>query len=129
MKKSLMLMALAMVAAFVVTGCAGIATNNGSVAPAALGPNFYSDVQANAYIPHGIADGKVVKANVTATAVLKSFFGCVNLGDVSYATLKAEALKQAPEATDLTNVKMDYAQKVICGISEVTVTLTADAIK
>jgi len=129
MKKSLMLMALAMVAAFVVTGCAGIATNNGSVAPAALGPNFYSDVQANAYIPHGIADGKVVKANVTATAVLKSYFGCVNLGDVSYATLKAEALKQAPEATDLTNVKMDYAQKVIFGISEVTVTLTADAIK
>ena len=75
------------------------------------------------------ATGAIVKKNVTATATLQSYFGVVCLGDASYATLKAAALKQAAGAKDLMNVKMDYAMKNICGINKVTVTLTADAIK
>ena len=51
------------------------------------------------------------------------------MGDASYATLKAAALQQAPGATDLTNVKIDYRQECIIGINKVKVTLTADAIK
>ncbi|MBO4491305.1 MAG: hypothetical protein J5944_08100 [Lentisphaeria bacterium] len=130
MKKSLLLAGSAMVAALVMTGCAAVATNNGSVTTASVGPNFYSQVSANAVIPQYAAAGaKIVKRDVTATATLKSFFTCVNLGDASYETLKAEALKQAAGATDLTNVKIDYKQNTICGITEITVKLTADAVK
>ena len=130
MKKHLVLVGAALAAVFAITGCAAITATNGGVAPASLGPNFYSQVSANAMIPQYAAVGaKIVKANVTATATLKSFFTCVNIGDVSYATLKEAALKQAPGATDLTNVKMDYAQKTICGVSTYVVTMTADAIK
>lgn len=130
MKKSLLLAGSAMVAALVMTGCAAVATNNGSVTAASVGPNFYSQVSANAMIPqYAAADAKIVKRNVTAEATLKSYFTCVNLGDASYETLKAEALKQAAGATDLTNVKIDYKQNTICGITEITVKLTADAVK
>ena len=118
----------ALVAAVVMVGCAGVATNNGSVTLPAPGPVFYAKVKANAILPKQVA-GTIVKKNVTATATLKGYFGCVNLGDASYATLKAAALKSAPGATDLTNVKIDYAQDTIIGINTVTVTLTADAIK
>ena len=130
MKKSLLLAGSAMVAALVMTGCAAVATNNGSVAVNSVGPNFFSEVSANAVIPQYAAAGaKIVKRDVTAEATLKSFFTCVNLGDASYATLKAKALEQAPGATDLTDVKIDYAQKTICGITEITVKLTANAVK
>ena len=130
MKKSLLLAGSAMVAALVMTGCAAVATNNGSVTAASVGPNFYSEVSANAMIPqYAAADAKIVKRNVTAEATLKSYFTCVNLGDASYETLKAEALKQAAGATDLTNVKIDYKQSTICGITTIVVTLTADAVK
>ena len=130
MKKSLLLAGSAMVAALVMTGCAAVTTNNGSVATTSVGPNFFSEISANAVIPQYAATGAtIVKRDVTATATLKSFFTCVNLGDASYATLKAAALKQADGATDLTNVKIDYAQKTIFGITEIEVKLTADAIK
>ena len=130
MKKSLLLAGSAMVAALVMTGCAAVATNNGSVTAASVGPNFYSEVSANAMIPqYAAADAKIVKRNVTAEATLKSYFTCVNLGDASYETLKAEALKQAAGATDLTNVKIDYKQSTICGITTIVVKLTADAVK
>lgn len=128
MKKSL-LIAGSILAAVVMAGCAGVATNNGSVAPISAGPNFYSEVSANAMIQPVSGDYKVVKRDVTSTATLKSFFTAVNLGDISYATLKAEALKQAPGATDLVDVKMDYKMKNICGVNEVTVILTATAVK
>ena len=118
----------ALVAAVVMVGCAGVATNNGSVTLPSVGPNFYSKVKANAVLTQK-ATGDIVKKDVTATATLKGYFGCVNMGDASYATLKAAALKQAPGATDLINVKIDYAQDTIIGINTVTVTLTADAIK
>lgn len=128
MKKSL-LIAGSIFAAVVMAGCAGVATNNGSVAPISAGPNFYSEVSANAMIQPVSGDYKVVKRDVTSSATLKSFFTAVNLGDISYATLKAEALKQAPGATDLVDVKMDYKMKNICGVNEVTVILTATAVK
>ena len=129
MKKELIL-ACAAFAAVVLTGCAGVATNNGSIAPIAAGPVFFADVKANAVIPqYAPAGATVVKRNVTAEATLQSYFTCVTMGDVSYATLKAAALKQAPGATDLTDVKIDYTQKTICGINTVTAKLTATAIK
>lgn len=128
MKKSL-LIAGSILAAVVMAGCAGVATNNGGVAPISAGPNFYSEVSANAMIQPVSGDYKVVKRDVTSSATLKSFFTAVNLGDISYATLKAEALKQAPGATDLVDVKMDYKMKNIFGINEVTVILTATAVK
>ncbi len=130
MKKQLLLAGGAVVAALVMTGCAGVATNNGGVAPIAAGPNFYSEVSANAMLqPASSTNYTVVKRNVTASAKLTSYFTVVNIGDVSYATLKAAALKQAPGANDLVDVKMDYSMKNICGINEVTVTMTATAVK
>lgn len=130
MKKHLLMLGGVLVAAFVITGCAGITTNNGGVAPISAGPNFYTEVSANAMI-QPIINTKytVVKRDVQASAVLKSYFTCVNIGDISYATLKAEALKQAPGANDLIDVKMDYKMKNICGINEVTVILTGTAVK
>ena len=130
MKKQLLLACGALVAAIVMTGCAGVTTNNGGVAPIAAGANFYSDVSANAMLqPTSSTKYTVVKRDVTASAKLVSYFTAVNIGDVSYATLKAEALKQAPGANDLVDVKMDYKMKNICGINEVTVTMTATAVK
>ena len=130
MKKQLLLAGGAVATALVMTGCAGVATNNGSVAPIAAGPNFYSEVSANAMIqPASSTKYTVVKRDVTASAKLTSYFTAVNIGDVSYATLKAEALKQAPGANDLVDVKMDYKMKNICGINEVTVIMTATAVK
>ena len=109
---------------------AGITTNNGGVAPISSGPNFYTEVSANAILqPTAGSDYTVVKRDVKASAKLTSYFTCVNIGDVSYATLKAEALKQVPGAQDLVDVKMDYSMKNICGINEVTVTLTGTAVK
>ena len=130
MKKQLLLAGGAIAAAFVMTGCAGVATNNGGVAPISVGPNFYTEVSANAMLQaNSCTKYTVVKRNVTATAQLTSYFTAVNIGDVSYATLKAAALKQAPGANDLVDVKMDYTMKNICGVNTVTVTMTATAVK
>ena len=119
----------AVVAAAIVTSCAGVTTNSGMPAPVAMGPNFFSTISLNAMVGDVQSSFSVVKHDVKAEATITSFFTCVNLGDASYETLKAEALKQAAGATDLTNVKIDYAQDTICGINTVVVTLTADAIK
>ena len=130
MKKQLLLAGAAFAAALVMTGCAGVTTNNGGVAPISAGANIYSDVSANAMIqPVSSTKYTVVKRDVTASAKLVSYFTAVNLGDISYATLKAAALKQAPGANDLVDVKMDYKMKNICGVNEVTVILTATAVK
>ena len=77
MKKSLLLVAGTFCAALLMTGCAGISTNNGGVAPISAGPNFYTEVSANAIL-------QPVAGN-------------------------------------------DYT--VVCGINEVTVTLTGTAVK
>lgn len=127
--KKLIALACAAFAAVVVTGCAGVTTNNGGVAPIAAGPNFFSEVKANAMIQPVSGQYTVVKRGVTSTATLKSYFTVVNIGDVSYATLKAAALAQAPGANELVDVSMDYAQKTICGVNEITVTLTGTAVK
>ena len=129
MKKQLLLAGGAVAAALVMTGCAGVASNNGGVAPISAGPNFYSEVSANTILNETPLAYTVVKKNVTASAKLMSYFTAVNIGDVSYATLKAEALKQAPGADELVGVKMDYKMKNVCGINEVTVTMTATAVK
>ena len=130
MKKSLFLAAGTFCAVLLMTGCAGVTTNNGGVAPISSGPNFYTEVSANAILqPTAGSDYTGVKRDVKATAKLMSYFTCVNIGDVSFATLKAEALKQVPGAQDLVDVKMDYSMKNICGINEVTVTLTGTAVK
>ena len=112
MKKSLLLASGSFCVALLMTGCAGITTNNGGVAPISSGPNFYTEVSANAILqPTAGSDYTVVKRDVKASAKLTSYFTCVNIGDVSYATLKAEALKQVPGAQDLVDVKMDYSMK------------------
>ena len=130
MKKQFILAAAAFAIMGLVAGCAGITTNSGGVAPISAGPNFYTVVSANAMLqPSTNTKYTVVKRDVTASAKLVSYFTAVNIGDVSYATLKAAALKQAPGANDLVDVKMDYTMKNICGINEVTVTMTATAVK
>ena len=119
----------AVLVALIMTGCAGVATHNGGVAPVAMGANFYSDVKANAMIQPVSGSYTIVKRGVTSSASYVSYFTAVNIGDVSYATLKAAALKKAPGANELVDVKMDYAMKNICGVNTVTVTLTATAVK
>ncbi|UKI31531.1 MAG: hypothetical protein L6W00_27845 [Lentisphaeria bacterium] len=97
MKKSLLLVAGTFCAALLMTGCAGITTNNGGVAPISSGPNFYTEVSANAMLqPVTESDYTVVKRDVTASAKLMSYFTCVNIGDVSFATLKAGSAQAGP---------------------------------
>ena len=67
MKKHLLMLGGALVAAFVITGCAGITTNNGGVAPISAGPNFFTEVSANAMIqPATNLKYTVVKRDVQA---------------------------------------------------------------
>lgn len=128
MKKSLMFAGTVM-AAILMTGCAGVADRAGSPSAASLSPNFYSDYKANAYMtPVCAADCKVLQRNVTATAVTNSYFGCITLGDASYATLKAAILAQVPGADDITDVQIDFSMKNILGINEVTTVMTATAV-
>lgn len=130
MKKQLALIGGAFAAALVMTGCAGVAISNGAPTVTSLGMNLFSEVSANTMVPQYDAKNyKVVKRNVVAKAQLKSIFTAFNFGDASYATLKAAALKQAPGATDLTDIKIDYKMSCICGINTVDVTMYATAIK
>ena len=129
MKKQLLLAGGAVAAALVMTGCAGVATTNGGVAPISVGPNFYSEVSGNAMLHETPLAYTVVRKNVYATAKMTSYFTAVNIGDISYGALKAAALRQAPGADELVGVKMDYRMKNICGVNEVTVIMTATAVK
>ena len=116
-------------AAMLLACCAGVGFANGAPVPVAAGPTFFANVQANAFIqPVSATDYKVIKRDVTATAQLKSFFTCVNIGDVSYETLKKAALAQAQGADDLVEVKVDYDMQCICGINTITAKLTATAV-
>ena len=116
-------------AAMLLAGCAGVGFSNGAPVPVAAGPTFYASVKANAFIqPVTATDYTVVKRDVTATAEVKSFFTCVNIGDISYDTLKKAALAQAKGANDLVEVKIDYEQQCICGINTITAKLTATAV-
>ena len=116
-------------AAMLLAGCAGVGFSNGAPVPVAAGPTFFANVQANAFIqPVTATDYTVVKRDVTATAQLKSFFTCVNIGDISYEALKKEALKNVNGANDLVEVKIDYDMQCICGINTITAKLTATAV-
>jgi len=128
MKKSLMVLGGA-IAAVLMAGCAGVGFANGAPVPVAAGPTFFANVKANAFIqPVSATDYKVIKRDVTAEATLQSFFTCVSIGDISFETLKGKALKAAPGATDLVEVKMDYTMNCICGVNTITAKMTATAV-
>ena len=125
MKKSLLLVGGAILASVILSGCAGVSV------PGAItcGPVFFADYAANAMVAPYTGNYTIVKRNVTATGKFRSFFTCINEGDVSYATLKKAALAEAKGADELINVKMDYKVNTIFGINTINVTLTATAVK
>ena len=130
MKKQLLLAGGAVAATLVMTGCAGVGHNLGGPSPLVGAPNFYSKVSANSMIqPNAPARYTIVKRNVKGTAKMNSYFGCVSLGDTSFNTLKAAALRNAPGANDLIDIKIDYDMTNICGICETVVTITGTAVK
>ena len=118
----------AIVAAAIVTSCAGVTTNNGMPALIGMGPNFFSTVSVNSMIGDVQSSYNVVKHGVTAEATLTSFFTCVNMGDASFKTLKDKAL-EGLTADDLIDVRVDYDMNCICGINTIKVKLTGTAIK
>ena len=118
----------AIVAAAIVTSCAGVTTNNGMPALIGMGPNFFSTLKLNSYIGDVTSSYTVVKHGVTAEATITSFFTCVNMGDASFDTLKGKAL-EGLSADDLIDIRVDYDQNTICGINTVKVKLTGTAIK
>ena len=118
----------AIVAAAIVTSCAGVTTNNGMPALIGMGPNFFSTVSVNSMIGDVQRSYNVVKHGVTAEATLTSFFTCVNMGDASFKTLKDKAL-EGLTADDLIDVRVDYDMTCICGINTITVKPTGTAIK
>ena len=118
----------AVVAAAIVTSCAGVTTNSGMPAPVAMGPNFFSTVSLNAMVGDVQSSFSVVKHDVKAEATITSFFTCVNMGDASFETLKKKAL-DGVAADDLIDVRVDYDMNCICGINTIKVKLTGTAIK
>ena len=127
--KKMILAAGAIVAAAIVSSCAGVVANNGMPAPAVLGMNLFSNISLNSLVGDvNEADYTVVKSGVTGEGTITSFFGAINMGDASFETLKDEALKGL-DANDITDVRVDYKMNCICGINTVTVKLTGTAIK
>ena len=118
----------AIVAAAIVTSCAGVTTNNGMPALIGMGPNFFSKISLNSYVGDVTSSYTVVKHGVKAEATVTSFFTCVNLGDASFENLKSKAL-EGLAADDLIDVRVDYDMNCICGINTIKVTLTGTAIK
>ena len=118
----------AIVAAAIVTSCAGVTTNNGMPALIGMGPNFFSKISLNSLVGDVQSSYTVVKHGVKAEATVTSFFTCVNMGDASFETLKGKAL-EGVSADDLIDIRVDYDQNCICGINTVTVKLTGTAIK
>ena len=125
--KKMILAVGAIVAAAIVSSCAGIMTYDGTPAPLAGG--IYSQMSINTRIQDVTSSYTVVKNNVSAEATLTSYFTIVSLGDASFEKLKGEALKEAAGADDLIDIRVDYDQNCICGINTVTVKLTGTAIK
>ncbi|MBQ9335881.1 MAG: hypothetical protein IJS14_01115 [Lentisphaeria bacterium] len=125
MKKSLLLVGGAILASVILSGCAGVSVPGATTA----GPVFFAEYSANAMVAPYTGRYDIVKRDVKATASFKSFFTCINMGDISYATLKKQALEQAKGANELIEVKMDYKVNTIFGINTITVELTATAVK
>ena len=127
--KKMILAVGAIVAAAIVSSCAGVVANNGMPAPAVLGMNLFSNISLNSLVGDvNEVDYTVVKSGVTGEGTITSFFGAINMGDASFETLKEEALKGL-DANDITDVRVDYKMNCICGINTVTVKLTGTAIK
>ena len=127
--KKMILAAGAIVAAAIVSSCAGVVANNGMPAPAVLGMNLFSNISLNSMVGDvNDADYTIVKSGVSAEKTFTSFFGAINMGDASFETLKEEALKGL-DANDITDVRVDYKMNCICGINTVTVKLMGTAIK
>ena len=127
--KKMILAVGAIVAAAIVSSCAGVVANNGMPAPAVLGMNLFSNISLNSLVGDvNEADYTVVKSGVTGEGTITSFFGAINMGDASFETLKEEALKGL-DANDITDVRVDYKMNCICGINTVTVKLMGTAIK
>ncbi len=125
MKKSLLMVGGAVLASVILSGCAGVSVPGATTA----GPVFFADYSAPAVINPYQGSYSIVKRDVTASATFKSFFTCINLGDVSYAALKKQALEQAKDANELIDVQMDYKVNTIFGINTITVNMTATAVK
>jgi len=124
--KKMILAVGAIVAAAIVSSCAGIMTYDGTPAPLAGG--IYSQMSINTRIQDVTSSYTVVKNNVSAEATLTSYFTIVSLGDASFETLKKEAL-EGLDADDLIDVRMDVKQNCIVGINVLTVKLYGTAIK
>ena len=125
MKKSLLLVGGAVLASVILSGCAGVSVPGATTA----GPVFFADYAAPAVVNSYKGPCTIVKRGVTASATFKSFFTCINEGDVSYATLKKQALQQAQGANELIDVQIDYKVNTIFGINTIKVNLTATAVK
>ncbi len=128
MKKATLLAALVL-GTVALTGCVGIAHNNGfpSVPP---GPLF-TEMKAGAQVQERSDARKytVVKPVVTAEATTTCFLGLISQGDASYATLKRDALS-GTNADDIINLEVDYTQNNILGVvNKVTTKITGAAIK
>ena len=118
----------AVVAAAIVTSCAGVATNYGGPATAMMGPNFFTNASYNAFIGEvKSTDYKVVKHGVSGSSTIKSYFSVVHLGDASFETLKKEALSGL-DADDIIDIRLDYDVDNVIGLNTVKVTLHGTAI-
>ena len=125
MKKSLLMVGGALLASVILSGCAGVSVPGATTA----GPVFFAEYAAPAVVSPYTGTYSIVKRDVKASASFKSFFTCINMGDVSYAALKKQALEQAKGANELINVQIDYKVNTIFGINTITVNLTATAVK
>ena len=125
MKKSLLMVGGALLASVILSGCAGVSVPGATTA----GPVFFAEYAAPAVVSPYTGSYSIVKRDVKASASFKSFFTCINMGDISYATLKKQALEQAKGANELIEVKMDYKVNTILGINTITVNRTATAVK
>ena len=125
MKKSLLMVGGALLASVILSGCAGVSVPGATTA----GPVFFAEYAAPAVVSPYTGSYSIVKRDVKASASFKSFFTCINMGDVSYAALKKAALEQAKGANELINVQIDYKVNTIFGINTITVNLTATAVK
>ncbi len=128
MKKAILSLAMVGVM-FVMTGCMAI-VGSANGAPTTIIGGLYSEVSGNTLIQQPTTDDfTVVKHNVVGTAKLTCIFGIVTIGDTSYETLKASALKNAPGADDIIDIKYDYSAKNILGLNDITVKMIGTAIK
>ena len=125
MKKSLLMVGGAIIASAILSGCAGVSVPGATTA----GPVFFAEYSAPAVVSPYTGAYTIVKRDVKASASFKSFFTCINMGDVSYAALKKQALEQAKGANELINVQIDYKVNTIFGINTITVNMTATAVK